>query len=200
MTQEPFCTPPKKLTEQRFVNLFATELVSRKGRVPWVFASRKEAPGGIGASADAVAVVALVEGEGGPRLVLTREYRAPLGAYELAVPAGLIDAGETAEEAARREFREETGLTLKRVVHVSPPTASSAGLTDETVSLVYGEAEGRVSDAHQTKFEDIEVRLASLSDLRQLLAEPGGEVFSSRIYPVVIGYVSAGALALPKGF
>ena len=198
MAQEPSCTPPRPLTAEKFVNLFSTEIVSRKGRVPWVYASRKKFPGRSGPTADAVAVVALVAGPDGPRLVLTREFRAPLEAYELAVPAGLIDAGETAAEAAVREFREETGMTLKRVVHVSPPTASSAGLTDETVSLVYGEAEGPASAEYQTEFEDIEVKLASLADLRRLLANPGGDVFSSRIYPILIGYVSTGELTLPS--
>lgn len=198
MTPEPFCTPPRKLTDEKFVNLFATEIVSRKGRAPWIFASRKAEPGRVGATADAVAVVALVQEPEGPRLVLTREYRAPVGAYELAVPAGLIDPGETAEAAARREFHEETGLTLKKIIHVSPPTASSAGLSDETVSLVYAEAEGTISDTAQTAQEDIEVRLCSLEEVRALLADPAGMVISSRVYPVLVAYVANGALAFPR--
>ena len=86
---------------------------------------------------------------------MTREFHAPLSTYELSLPSGLINAGELANDAAIREFNEETEMTLSRVIHVSPPLASSAGLTDETVSLIYGEATGSISREHQTEHEDI---------------------------------------------
>ena len=89
-------------------------------------------------------------------------------------------------------------MELGRVHHVSPPTASSAGLTDETVAFVYGEASGSVSRAYQTEHEDIEIRLVSLEDIRKLIAAPQGDIISSRLYPVLVGYVSAGAIALPR--
>ena len=194
----PFCTPPKKLTEERFINLFSTEICTAKGRSPWIFASRKNKPGASAQQADAVVVVAVVERAGAAHLVLTREFRAPLGTYELSLPSGLIDAGESATEAAIREFNEETGMTLARVAHVSPPLASSAGLTDETVSLVYGDATGEVSREHQTEHEDIEVRLTDLAGIQTLLREKSGDVVSSRLYPILVGYVEAGKIAVPN--
>lgn len=193
----PYCTPPKKLTQERFVNLFSTEICTEKGRNPWIFASRKKEPGASVKSADAAVVVAVVQQKGAPHLVMTREFRAPLGTYELSLPSGLIDAGESATDAAIREFNEETGMTLSRVVHVSPPLASSAGLTDETVSLVYGEATGTMSREHQTEHEDIEVRLVGIADIRKLLSSQQSDIISSRLYPILMGYFGAGAIVLP---
>jgi len=180
------------------VNLFSTEICTEKCRGPWIFASRKKEPGASIRSADAAIVVAVIQRAGEEAcLVMTREFRAPLGAYELSLPSGLIDAGESATDAAIREFNEETGMTLSRVVRVSPPLASSAGLTDETVALVYGEASGSISREHQTEHEDIEVRLASIADIRKLLGSEQSDIISSRLYPILVGYMSAGAITLP---
>jgi len=190
-------TPPQKLTDYKHVNLYSTEVQNQRGTSPWIFASRKQKPGADAARADAAVIIAVVESGGEARLVLTREYRAPLGGYEISVPSGLIDPGENAEEAARREMREETGLELTRIAHVSPPVASSAGLTDETVSLVFAEAKGEISKKNQTEHEEIETRLVTLNEIRELLRQPAGEIISSRLYPLLISYVAAGTIALP---
>ncbi len=198
MSTDPGWSTPKKLTQERFVNLFSTEIARANGRTSsWVFASRKEAPGASAIQADAVTVVAVMQEAGEARLVMTREFRAPLRAYELSLPSGLIDPGESPLETAVREFNEETGLTLGRVAHVSPPTASSAGLSDETVTFVFAEASGSISRAHQTEHEDIEARLVSVADIRKLLGSTHGDIISSRLYPLLLGYVTAGAITLP---
>lgn len=43
------------------------------------------------------------------------QYRAPIDKVTIEVPAGLIDEGETVEEAAIRELKEETGYVAKAV-------------------------------------------------------------------------------------
>jgi 8-oxo-dGTP pyrophosphatase MutT (NUDIX family) len=45
----------------------------------------------------------------GPEVLLQKQFRPPLDKVVIEVPAGLVDAGETAEEAAVRELKEETG-------------------------------------------------------------------------------------------
>jgi 8-oxo-dGTP pyrophosphatase MutT (NUDIX family) len=42
-------------------------------------------------------------------VILQKQYRPPVEKVTIEVPAGLIDAGETAEQAAVRELKEETG-------------------------------------------------------------------------------------------
>lgn len=81
----------------------------------------------------------------GDKLVVTREFRVPVGNWCYSFPAGLIDDGEDAATAARRELREETGLEIERVLSVSPPLYNSPGLTDEAVTLVYAEVGGELS-------------------------------------------------------
>lgn len=49
-------------------------------------------------------------------LLLIREYGAGIDGYHLSFPKGAVDAGETLEEAANRELKEETGYGAKRLI------------------------------------------------------------------------------------
>jgi ADP-ribose diphosphatase len=70
----------------------------------------------------AVLVVPVLEDQS---VILIREYVAGMDRYELSFPKGVIDAGETPEQAANREIQEEIGygarqLELLRVLSVAP--------------------------------------------------------------------------------
>jgi ADP-ribose pyrophosphatase len=47
------------------------------------------------------------------RILLVKQYRLPARASLWELPAGRLDEGETALKAAKRELREETGVTAK---------------------------------------------------------------------------------------
>jgi ADP-ribose pyrophosphatase len=51
-------------------------------------------------------------------LVLVKQYRHPLGRDSWEVVAGGMDPGETPEEAAARELREETGYRAKHITRL----------------------------------------------------------------------------------
>ncbi len=60
-----------------------------------------------GSGRGAVMVVPMLNEE---EFLLVREYAAGIHGYELGFPKGLIDPGETPEEAANRELKEEIGF------------------------------------------------------------------------------------------
>lgn len=51
--------------------------------------------------------------------MLQKQFRPPLDKVVIEIPAGLIDEGETAEQAAIRELKEETGYVAE-VLETSP--------------------------------------------------------------------------------
>lgn len=52
-------------------------------------------------------------------VILVRQYRHAVGAYELEIPAGLLDVdGESEEAAAQRELAEEVGVTAGTMRHL----------------------------------------------------------------------------------
>ena len=67
------------------------------------------------------AVVIIVTDKSGKKILLNKEYRMAVGDWVYNFPAGLIDAGETVQEAAKRELLEETGVIYgERYKLVSP--------------------------------------------------------------------------------
>ena len=121
---------------------YTYEGVSRKG--PERYEAALEALGSTGApDPDAVCIVPLLP-DGS--VLLEREFRYPLNSWCVSLPAGLIDAGESLEEAVTRELSEETGYRLRddiapAVRPLPQPGFSSTGLTEENVQVVFAQVE-----------------------------------------------------------
>ena len=170
-------TSVEKQTDNPFLNLYHINALGRDGTpFHYYFASRNKEneikhkthsmlPEGM-------AVYAVTE-DGG-RLVLVRQYRYPVDEYLYELPAGLIEPGETAEEAACREMLEETGWKLKVYEGGEPafrrPYFLAQGLTDESGSLIYGTVTEQVGQ-HQENTEDIQVILADRREALRILRE-----------------------------
>lgn len=148
---------------------YTYEGVSRKG--PDRYAAALEALGSTGApTPDAVCIVPLLP-DGS--VLLEREFRYPLNSWCVSLPAGLIDAGETLEEAVARELSEETGYRLRDdiVPAVRPlpqPGFSSTGLTEENVQVVFAQVEP-AGEARPDSAELIEPFTVARTDLRAFL-------------------------------
>src|SRR4051812_45610792 len=128
----------EKLTNEKWLNLFAANFKNNDHTGRWVFASRKETPHRGPNRPDAVVIVpTLVKNRKRTALVLVKEYRVPIGKYVYGFPAGLIERGESVEKSARREMIEETGLEVVKIKSVSPAVYSSSGLTDESATMLF---------------------------------------------------------------
>lgn len=93
------------------------------------------------------AVVMIITDERNEKLLLIHEFRCELGRYIYGLPGGLIEKGETAEQAAKRELEEETGLSLVRITDILPSAACVVGIGDEQTRCVFGRAEGSIHPA-----------------------------------------------------
>ena len=59
--------------------------------------------------------VVLIPMEDDGRVVMVKQYRAPLDRETWELPAGSVDPGERAEDAARRECEEEIGRVPEQI-------------------------------------------------------------------------------------
>ncbi len=148
---------------------YTYEGVSRKG--PERYEAALGTLGNTGApDPDAVCIVPLLP-DGS--VLLEREFRYPLNSWCVSLPAGLIDAGESLEEAVARELSEETGYRLRddiapAVRPLPQPGFSSTGLTEENVQVVFAQVEA-AGEARPDSAELIEPFTVARADLRAFL-------------------------------
>ncbi|WP_300463132.1 NUDIX hydrolase [Desulfobacula sp.] len=163
----------KKITDCNHLNLFLIEYMDRVNREKqWIFASRSDRLNPFEKTdrkPDAVVIVPYHMQE--KKLVMIKEFRVALDDYQYGFPAGLMDEGESVEQTGKRELFEETGLTLTRVLKKSPAVFSSSGMTDESVSLVFVECDGRPTTRFNEASEDIEVLMLSQDQASDLLSD-----------------------------
>ena len=111
-----------------------------RGPVFWVTTDEVLEPTGVRVRRDvvrhsgSVVVLAVDETDGGPRLLLEKQYRHAAGQFLYELPAGRIDKGENELRAAKRELLEETGYSArrwKRILHFW----ASPGFVAEAMSI-----------------------------------------------------------------
>ena len=118
----------------------------------------------------AVAVVAIDRDE----VLLIRQYRAPVDATLLELPAGKLDVpGEDPVRAAIRELEEEVGYTTPTVDHLTT-FFTGPGFTDEVIHLYLATGLEPVEQRpHGLEEENAEVVRLPLGEIRGMIASGG---------------------------
>lgn len=126
-------------------------------RGTWEFVTRP--------NAHAVAVLVAVTPD--REIVLVEQYRRPVDARVVELPAGLVgdldDPNEPVLEAAGRELIEETGFEAAHLeLLMECPTSS--GMTDEIISFVLARGLRRIGPGGGDDSEDIETHVVPLAE------------------------------------
>jgi 8-oxo-dGTP pyrophosphatase MutT (NUDIX family) len=104
----------------------------------------------------------------GGEIVMIRQFRYGSGEVSLEIPAGLIETGETAEVAARRECLEETGYRATELCSLGTLRPNPALFTNRLHSF-YAPGVEPGAAIKQTATERTEVELVPLARVSDLL-------------------------------
>ena len=144
----------------------------------WEYADRTNATG--------AAIIVAVTAE--QKLLLVEQYRIPVHARTIELPAGIIgdEPGSNDEahaEAALRELVEETGYEAGHIEALTHGP-SSGGLTSETVTLFLATKLRRVGSGGGVAHEDITVHEVLLTDAHTWLHEKAksGVLVDPKVY------------------
>ncbi len=169
----------KKQTDNKFLNMYEADAVDINGNsFSYYFATRRK-DGELMCQtgklwAEGAVFYALLKDDPS-KILLVRQYRYPVNNYVYELPAGLIDKGETAWQAAVREIKEETGMDFEPFTDyldcLKRPFIQSQGMADECDITVYGYASGTPSVEGNEATEDIEVIIADKKKVKEILSE-----------------------------
>jgi ADP-ribose pyrophosphatase len=149
-------------------------LLERNG---WEFVSRSNA-------SKVVALVAVTEDT---EIILVEQYRKPVAAVVIEIPAGLVgdhdDPDESVLVAAERELEEETGYTAAKF-ELLMDCPSSAGMSDEIISFVIARGLTRTGPGGGDDSEDIITHAVALDRVNDWLDQQraDGKMLDPKVY------------------
>ncbi|NXN87255.1 NUDT5 pyrophosphatase, partial [Bombycilla garrulus] len=134
-TAKQFVLKEEVIVERKWLKLAETTYSDAFGKTR-TWETVKRTGNKKGATADGVAVVAVLQRTlHYDCIVLVKQFRPPINGYCLEFPAGLIEENESAESAALRELKEETGYKGE-VIECTPALCLDPGISNSTTHIV----------------------------------------------------------------
>lgn len=165
----------QKVKDGKYLKNYEITYLNKAGREKtYEIVSRRELAGieDVGGKPSGVSIVATCQG----RLLLLHEFRMGVNRKIYNLCAGMINDGETIEECIARELYEETGLSVKQITKILPPSYAAVAISDTTTYIAFAEVEGDLED-HTSDNEEIDAHFYSRQEVAHLLET---ESFSSR--------------------
>jgi ADP-ribose pyrophosphatase len=170
----------KKVRDGKYLKNYELTYLNKAGKEKkYEIVSRSEITDkeSLGAKVNGISMVVLCQ----DKLLLLKEFRMGINKNIYNLCAGLLEPGETIEACMERELYEETGLKLKRIIDILPPSYSAVAISDIQTRIAIVEAEGEFADhtsdneqiqaAFYTKEECVELlRTAEFSSRSQMIA------------------------------
>ena len=165
----------KKVKDGTYLKNYVLTYINKAGRKKeYEIVSRRElkTPEDIGNKSAGVSIAVTMN----EKLLLLREFRMGVNKEIFNLVAGMIEESETLEECIERELYEETGLSVKKITKILPPSFAAVAISDTVTNIAFVEAEGQFSD-HTSENEQIRPEFYTREEVKELLQT---ETFSSR--------------------
>lgn len=165
----------EKVRDGKYLKNYEITYLNKLGREKkYEIVSRRELQGieDLGGKPSGVSIVATCNG----KLLLLHEFRMGVNRTVYNLCAGMLEADESIEDCIARELFEETGLHVKTIKKILPPSFAAVAISDTTTYIAFVEAEGTLED-HTSENEQIDAKFYTREEVLRLLET---ESFSSR--------------------
>lgn len=180
----------KKVCEGKYLKQYELTYQNKKNRekqYEMISYNDLTKPEELGSAVNGVSIVATCQ----EKLLLLREFRMGVNREIYNLCAGMLEPGESIEECVARELYEETGLKIKKIKRILPPSFSSVAVSDIRVQVVFAEVEGEIFD-HTSENEAICAAFYTKEEVLELIKKAE---FSTRAQ--MAAYYFADALINP---
>lgn len=167
----------EKVRDGRYLKNYELTYLNKEEKIKkYEIVSRRElnGPQDLGLRASGVSIIATCE----ERLLLLREFRMGVNREIYNLCAGMIEDGETMEDCIKRELYEETGLRVKKIKKILPPSYAAVAISDISTQIAIVETEGELDGSHTSVNEEIAAKFYTKKEVEALLKKEA--FFSSR--------------------